>query len=452
MFHPISLTFNLIQSPYNDFSFRAYFLRTNQTNHTVLAPIPPSMLFAADHLRGSPFDAAVSPAAACASLSVVSFVTVATVGVPSTFILQVKDSFRNILHCDLNDWVHFFGMEWIPGAYSTAGSLCSFTFSPSIATAGHANFYVGSGYALSQPVLLSVLTGRLDFTRSAVQISSLMTAGTYISFTLVLVDSADNAKQLQNLSRSVRLLFYDANQPLDKAQAELQPAFVPSSAPPTFHFTFTTSSRFSVCVMLLDALLARAPLVIVPSSACASTSSMLGKGFTIATNGRPTQFSIGLRDAFGNAAYLDSSVVSVFVYASTAPRFSVASVSIPSVSSVPISLRVFHAPDNTAVAAPVVSAALVSVGGLTATSAFHLWSFSHRLSNCLPGTSLIRHSSSPHMFNSTHRWLSITNMPLRHHSSDLRGCLLQHTLVVTLFHLRSAIPRLCCCGWTDWTF
>jgi hypothetical protein len=218
------------------------------------------MLFAADHLRGSPFDAAVSPAAACASLSVVSFVTVATVGVPSTFILQVKDSFRNILHCDLNDWVHFFGMEWIPGAYSTAGSLCSFTFSPSIATAGHANFYVGSGYALSQPVLLSVLTGRLDFTRSAVQISSLMTAGTYISFTLVLVDSADNAKQLQNLSRSVRLLFYDANQPLDKAQAELQPAFVPSSAPPTFHFTFTTSSRFSVCVMLLDALLARAPV------------------------------------------------------------------------------------------------------------------------------------------------------------------------------------------------
>jgi len=368
-FYPILLTYYSIGSPGSDVTFRAFLLTKNTANQTLLGPIPTSMLFAGQHLQGSPYQVSVVPSAACATLSVVSLVSVVTVGVSSTFSLEIRDSFHNIRPCNLSQWVHFFGMEPISGIYVAAEPSCTFSFIPSSATVGYTNIQIESTYIFSQPSPLVVLSGRLHLNRSLLKFSSYATAGVPMSFSITFFDAVNNSKDMQVLSSNVQLTLYDSNpySGMKPFTADVQPAPAPLTKPPLFYFVVTVSAQFFISVSFMNASLGRLLLVIVPASACSTTSFMVGDAVSLATNGGPSQFYVQLRDSFGNAAFTDDSF-SISVFASTTPRFSRASISSTrSASRIPISFNFQHTRIDQISPLPQISAMFASVGGLTAT-------------------------------------------------------------------------------------
>jgi hypothetical protein len=308
----------------------------------------------------------VVPSAACAVQSLASVVSVATVGVSSTFFLEIKDSFSNIRPCESFQWVQFFSMEPIPGSYSVDGLRCHFSFVPSISTVGYSNVLVNDAFVLQQPLALVVLSGRLDLYRSVVQFSSLVTAGVPASFAISFFDSVNNSKDLQTLYSSVELSLHSSQSGLQLGTV-LQSNLASLTNTPDLYFVVTVSAQFSVSVKFMGAPFSQLQLVVVPSSACAATSFAVGDAVSVATNGKRSQFHIQLRDLFGNAAFLQSSEA-VFAYSSTSPRFSCASVmQAPLTSRIPISLNFKHARSDSSFALPQMVASLAFSGGLTAT-------------------------------------------------------------------------------------
>jgi hypothetical protein len=351
--------------------FRVFLHTKSADNQTVLSPIPPSLLFSGDHLQGSPYDVTVLPSTACASLSLAYIVSVVTVGVSSVFSLQIRDSFLNVRPCETVHWVRFFSMEPIPGSYSLDGLSCLFSFIPSNATVGYTNALVDDTYVLSEASPLVVLSGRLDLYRSAVKVSSsLITAGLPTTFSVTLFDSVNNPKDLRTLYEKVELTLYNSleNSGMKPfGSAALSAIAPPANASEAFYFVVTVSAQYLVSVIFMSAFLARLPLVVVPSAACAASSFMIGDAVSLATNGERSQFHVHLRDSFGNAAALDSSM-SLFVHASTYPRFSGASVASAAASSkIPISFIFKHTRTDASANWPQISASLAFVGGLTAT-------------------------------------------------------------------------------------
>ena len=353
--------------------FRAFMLTQSASNQTVLSPIPASMFFTSEHLRGSPYDVAVLPSSACAALSVATIVSVLTVGISSTFSLEIRDSFHNFRACEQDHWVRFFSMQPIAGAYATLGQSCSFSLVPGNSTVGFINIVVDNSYVFPEASAVVVMSGRLNLIRSTVRISSMTTAGVPVSFSVSLFDSINNPKDLHIFSSNIQIMLRDANhcgkQP---CSADVQPAPALIARLPSFQFVVTVSAHYSVSVLFMNASFAQLPLVVVPASPCATRSFMIGDAVTLATNDAMSQFHLHLRDSFGNEAYLDSSAA-VFACASTAPRFSCASViSTPSISRIPVSFSFKHTLSHPASALPRTNAMLAVVGGLTATSVFFL--------------------------------------------------------------------------------
>ena len=374
-FYTFSLTYYSIGSPGTDVTFSALLLTKNPSNQTLLAPIPASMLFAGEHLRGSPYDVTVVPSAACASLSVASLVSIVTVGVSSTFSLEIRDSFHNIRPCGLSQqpqWVQFFGMEPIPGIYAATMPSCTFSFTPSNATIGYTNVQIGNTFVFPDSSALIVLSGRLDLNRSALKFLSHATAGVPMSFSITFFDAVNNSKDMQTLSSNVQLTLHNSNpySGMKPFRADVQPALAPLTKPPTFYFVVTVSAQFFVSVSFMNASFARLPLVIAPGAACSANCFMIGDAVSLATNGGLSRFYVQLRDSFGNAAFMDDSF-SISAFASTLPRFSRASImSMPSVSAIPISFSFQHTRIDKSMASiplPQISAMFSYVGGLTAT-------------------------------------------------------------------------------------
>lgn len=352
----------------SDVMIRAFLLSNIGANQSVLGPIPASMLYSGEHLRGSPYDVTVEPSAACAGRSVATIASLATVGVASTFVLEIRDSFSNFRTCELNQWISFFGMEPITGSYAIRGASCLFSFVPSNATVGFVNILVDNSFVLPEPSALVVLSGRLSLIRSTIAISSLTTAGVPISFSLSLFDSVNNTKDLKIFSSSIEILLNNSNYSRTKPiTADVHPALAPISKLSSFQFVVTVSAHFFMSVLFMNASYAYLPLVVVPSFACATTSSMVGNAISLATNDAMSQFVLHLRDSFGNEALLDA-LTSAFVFASTAPRFCSASVMpLPSNSRIPVSFIFRHARISASSALPQMNAMLAFVGGLTAT-------------------------------------------------------------------------------------
>ncbi len=364
------LTYFAIENP-ADFIFRVLLLTQSPTNQTVLGPVPLGMLFASEHVRGSPYDVTVVPSAACASLSVASLVSVATVGVHSKFMLEIRDSFLNIRPCETRDWARFFGMEPIPGTYEYESLSCSFLFAPTNAAAGYINVLVENALVLPEASILIVLSGRLDLVHSAINLPSLATAGIPVYFSITFFDAINNLKDIQALSSNTEVELHNSQQH-SSAKTYSPPvhhALDPLTKAPFFQFVATISSHFFISVMFMNASVsfARLPLVVLPSAACAATTSIIGDAASLVTNGATSYFYLHIRDSFGNAAFLDATT-SAFVYASTAPRFSYASVNaVPSSSIVPISLLLSHTSIDPSTPLPLSRAALATIGGLIAT-------------------------------------------------------------------------------------
>jgi len=344
-----------------------------------VGPVPVDMLFASEHVRGSPYDVAVVPSSACASLSVASLVSVATVGVPSKFMLEIRDSFSNTRPCESSHWVHFFGMEPIPGTYATGSPSCSFSFVPTNATVGYTNVLVENALVLPEASVLIVLSGRLDLLRSTIKLSSSATAGVPLHFSITFFDAVNNLKDVQTLSSNIEVALHHVNQNTGANSYKLpvHHALDPLTKVPFFQFVATRSAHFFISVMFMNASVSfpRLPFVVVPSAACAATSLIIGDPVSLVTNGAMSHFYLHLRDSFGNAAFLDA-ITSAFACASTAPRFSSASVtSMPSSSVIPISLLISHTSIDPATPLPLLSATLAAIGGLTATCAVYLFPF-----------------------------------------------------------------------------
>jgi hypothetical protein len=364
-FHSFLLTYNASPA---DVMFRAFMLTQSISNETVLGPIPASMLFSSEHLLGSPYDVTVVPSSACAGLSVASIVSVVTVGISSTFSLEIKDSFQNFRTCELNQWARFFGMEPILGSYATQGPSCVFSFVPGNSTVGYVNILVDNSYVLPEASALVVLSGRLSLIRSTIRISSMTTAGTSVSFSISLLDAVNNTKDLLIFSSNFDIVLQNLNSSLMKPfSTDVQPSLAPVARFPSFQFVVTVSAHFFVSVLFMNASFARLPFLVVPASVCATTSSMIGDAVSLATNDATSNFFLQLRDSFGNEAFLDKSSAA-FVYSSTAPRFAGVSImSTPSISRIPVSLTFQHASINTTMALPNMNAVLAFVGGLMAT-------------------------------------------------------------------------------------
>jgi hypothetical protein len=258
-------------------------------------------------------------------------------------------------------------MEPIPGSYSVDGLRCLFYFVPSIATVGYINVLVNDAYVLQQASVLVVLSGRLDLHRSAVKFAPLATAGVPVTFAISFFDSVNNSKDLHTLYSNIELSLHISQYDKQPSVAILQSALAPLTILPDLHFVVTFSAQFSVSVKFMNAQFSRSPLVVVPSSACTTTSFMSGNAVSLATNGARSQFYVNLRDSFGNSAFLHSSE-SVFAYSSTSPRFSCASItSAPSLSRIPISFSFKHMRTDPSMALPQMIASLAFIGGLTAT-------------------------------------------------------------------------------------
>jgi hypothetical protein len=364
-FHSFLLTYDASPA---DVMFRAFILTQSASNQTLLGPIPASMLFSSEHLLGSPYDVTVVPSLTCAALSVASIVSIVTVGVSSTFSLEIKDSFHNFRTCESNQWVRFFGMEPIPGSYANQGLSCVFSFVPGSSTIGYVNILVDNSYVLPEASALVVLSGRLSLTRSTIRIVSMTTAGAPVSFSISLFDAVNNTKDLLIFSSNFEIVLQNLNHSRMKPfSTDVQPVLEPITKFPSFQFVVTVSAHFFVSVLFMNASFAQLPVLVVPASVCATTSSMIGDAVSLATNDATSQFFLQLRDSFRNEAFLDKSSA-VYVYASTAPRFSGLSIMpMPSNSTISVSLTFRHASINTTIPLPQMSAVLSFVGGLMAT-------------------------------------------------------------------------------------